>query len=190
MRGSIDTIVQSVFGPNATTLVEPAKPEHKGYDADAYARISVRHGDTTTLIGGFGLISDAALKAHELEHPLVGAELTLATLIDAYPPKSHAEMLPQFPGIERDLSLIVPESTRWSAIESLAAELALDKCVGWELVGIFRGKQLGDGKKSVTLRLRFRDDERTLRHEEVDPQVDLFAAKAKDTLGAEIRTAG
>tara|TARA_E500000318_G_scaffold12972_4_gene11984 strand:+ start:22472 stop:24583 length:2112 start_codon:yes stop_codon:yes gene_type:complete len=190
MRGSIDTIVQSVFGPNATTIVEPAKPEHKGYDADAYARISVRHDDTTTLIGGFGLISDAALNAHELEHPLVGAELTLATLIDAYPPKSHAEMLPQFPGIERDLSLIVPESTRWAAIESLASELALDKCVGWELVGIFRGKQLGDGKKSVTLRLRFRDDERTLRHEEVDPQVDLFTEKAKSALGAEIRTAG
>lgn len=188
MRGSIDTIVQSVFGPNATTSVEPAKPEHGGYDSDAYARISVEHDGASTLIGGFGLISGKALKAHELEHPLVGAELMLATLIDAYPPRSHAELLPQFPGIERDLSLIVPESTQWSAIEGLAQQLALDKCVGWELVGIFRGKQLGDNKKSVTLRLRFRDDERTLRHEEVDPQVDHFAERARSALGAEIRS--
>lgn len=189
MRGSIETIVQSVFGPTAKTIVEPAKPKSAGYTPDAYARISVKHDDATTLIGGFGLISDAALRAHELDHPLVGAELTLQTLIDAYPPRSHAELLPQFPGIERDLSLIVPESTRWSAIEALAAELALEKCVGWDLVGIFRGKQLGDGKKSVTIRLRFRDDERTLRHEEVDPQIELLTKRAISDLGAEIRTA-
>jgi phenylalanyl-tRNA synthetase beta chain len=188
MRGSIDTVVKSVFGPNATTSVEHAKPEHNGFDTNGYARISVEHDGTSTLIGGFGIISEDGLKVHELEHPLVGAELMLAILIDAYPPRSHAELLPQFPGIERDLSLIVPESTQWSAIEGLAHELALDKCVGWGLVGIFRGKQLGDGKKSVTLRLRFRDDERTLRHEEVDPQVEHFAERAKSALNAEIRS--
>jgi trehalose-6-phosphate synthase len=32
-------------------------------------------------------------------------------------------------------------------------------------VGVFRGKQIGAGKKSVTLTLVFRDPERTLRHE-------------------------
>ena len=98
-------------------------------------------------------------------------------------------MLPQFPGIDRDLSLIVPEPTSWAQIEQMAQGLNLDRCVGWEMVDIFRGKQLGEGKKSVTLRLHFRDSDRTLRHEEVDPQVELLAERAKSTLGAEIRTA-
>jgi phenylalanyl-tRNA synthetase beta subunit len=46
---------------------------------------------------------------------------------------------------------------------------------------------VGAGKKSVTLRLRFRDDKRTLRHEEVDPQVATVVEKAKAELGAELR---
>lgn len=190
MRGSIDTIVRSVFGPMARTTITPAKPDHRGYDANAYATISVVHDAGTTPIGGYGLISDAALQAHELDHPLVGAELLLEALVAAYPPRSRAEILPQFPGIDRDLSLIVPESTSWSAIETLAQGLKLDRCVGWELVGIFRGKQLGDDKKSVTMRLHFRDDGRTLRHEEVDPQIEHFTRHAISDLGAEIRTAG
>lgn len=190
MRGGIDTVAKAVFGPTARTIAQPGSPEHKGYAPDAYAALSVEYEGATTPIGGYGLISDDALRIHELDHPLVGAELTLATLIGAYPPRSHAELLPQFPGIDRDLSLIVPESTRWSQIEDLARGLKLDKCVGWELVGTFRGKQLGTDKKSVTVRLHFRDDERTLRHEEVDPQVDLLAQRAQSDLGAEIRTAG
>lgn len=188
MRGSIDTIAQSVFGPNARTIIEPGAPEHQGYDANAYAKISIECAGTTILIGGYGLISDAARKMHDLDHPVVGAELRIQALIDAYPPRSDAQLLPQFPGIDRDLSLIVPEETPWSKIENLVSGLKLDRCVGWQMVDIFRGKQLGDDKKSVTLRLHFRDDERTLRHEEVDPQVDLCAQHAKSSLGAEIRT--
>lgn len=189
MRGSIDTIAKSVFGPTARTVIEPAKPEHQGYDANAYARVSIECDGQTTQIGGYGLISDAARKAHDLDNPLVGAELQIQPLIDAYPPQSDAQMLPQFPGIDRDLSLIVPEPTSWAQIEQMAQGLNLDRCVGWEMVDIFRGKQLGEGKKSVTLRLHFRDSDRTLRHEEVDPQVELLAERAKSTLGAEIRTA-
>jgi len=119
---------------------------------------------------------------------VVAAELILAPMIDAYPPISRAEHLPAFPGIDRDLSLIVDESVRWDQIESTANGLNLDRCVGNSMVSIFRGKQLGENKKSVTVRLAFRDADRTLRHEEVDPQIELFASKAKDSLGAEIRT--
>jgi len=188
MRGSIDAIVSATFGTTTKAIITPAKPEHLGFDPEAHASISVEHGDQITQIGSFGMISNAALRAHDLDHPLVGAELILSPMIDAYPPSSRAERLPEFPGIDRDLSLIVDESVRWEQVEAAADGLELDRCVGNQLVGIFRGKQLGEGKKSVTVRLHFRDDDRTLRHEEVDPQIDLFASKAKESLGAEIRS--
>ncbi len=188
MRGSIDAIVHATFGSNAKTIITPTKPEHQGFDPDAHATIAASLNGQITQIGSFGLISESARKAHDLDHPLIGAELILAPLIDAYPPISRAQRLPEFPGIDRDLSLIVDESIRWDQVESTAADLNLDRCVGHELVDIFRGKQLGEGKKSVTVRLHFRDDARTLRHEEVDPQIELFASKAKADLGAEIRT--
>ena len=58
-----------------------------------------------------------------------------------------------------------------------------------EFVGTYRGKQIGQGKKSVTFRLYFRDAERTLRREEVDPEIDALVARLKKDCGADVRTA-
>jgi len=95
--------------------------------------------------------------------------------------------LPSYPHIERDVSLIVDEGVRWAAMESMVGDLGLDRLESCGFVGTFRGKQVGAGKKSVTLRLRFRDADRTLRHEEVDPQVESVVLQAKMNFGAELR---
>jgi len=54
-------------------------------------------------------------------------------------------------------------------------------------VGTYRGKQVGAGKKSVTLRMQFRDPETTLRHEQVDPQVAAVVQALGAKVGAELR---
>jgi len=81
----------------------------------------------------------------------------------------------------------VDEHTAWAKVDTMVREAVLDRFVGHSLVAVFRGKQVGEGKKSVTVRLSFRDPDRTLRHEEVDPQVERFTAMAQQQLGAEIR---
>jgi phenylalanyl-tRNA synthetase beta chain len=59
---------------------------------------------------------------------------------------------------------------------------------GIDFVTTWRDEKLGADRKSVTMRLRFRAGDRTLRHEEVDPQVDAIAqALVKDVHG-ELRT--
>jgi phenylalanyl-tRNA synthetase beta chain len=138
-------------------------------------------------VGHFGLISAEAQQAFGLDAPVVAAELDLGALTGGYPPRSLAHPLPSFPHIDRDISLIVDEGVRWAAIEGLVAAQSLDRLEGARSSGSFRGKQIGAGRKSVTLRLRFRDGDRTLRHEEVDPQVETVITQAKNSLGAEIR---
>ena len=54
-------------------------------------------------------------------------------------------------------------------------------------VGSYRGKPIPAGQKSVTLRMIFREPTRTLRHEEVDPQVAAVVERVKTKLGAELR---
>ena len=56
-----------------------------------------------------------------------------------------------------------------------------------DFVTTFRGKQIGRGHKSVTLRLRFRAPDRTLKSELVDEQVEAIVKALKKQLGAEIR---
>jgi phenylalanyl-tRNA synthetase beta chain len=193
VRGAIDAMVRTCFGPDARVEVSAGAGGgggggvHDGYDAQAHAKVFLVANRQRLELGAFGVISDAARKLEDLDVPVVGAELYLDVLTSAPVPKTAVKLLPQFPGIERDLSLIVPEATPWARVESLVDACGLERCVGSELVGVYRGKQLGAGKKSVTLRVRFRDENRTLRHEEVDPQMDRLAGRAKAELGAEIR---
>ena len=66
--------------------------------------------------------------------------------------------------------------------------LGLEHFESLGFIGAYRGKQVGDGKKSLTLRLRFRSGSGTLRHEDVDPQMERVIASAKGDLGATLRT--
>ncbi|MCC5824374.1 MAG: phenylalanine--tRNA ligase subunit beta [Phycisphaerales bacterium] len=187
MRGAVGAVVRACYGPDARTEAVPGPPAHRGYDASAHARLFVHAGEKKEEIGAFGLISDEARRLEDLDTPVVGAELRLDVLTAAPVPRTTVRPLPQFPGIERDLSLILPESTPWSSVRALVHACDLERCVGSELVSVYRGKQVGPGRKSVTVRVRFRDDARTLRHEEVDPQLERLAARARADLGAEIR---
>jgi phenylalanyl-tRNA synthetase beta chain len=58
---------------------------------------------------------------------------------------------------------------------------------GVRFVGVYRGEQTGKGRQSVTFRMRFRAHDRTLRHEEVDPQVERVVGAAGRELGAQLR---
>lgn len=190
MRGAIDTIVRAMHGPTACVAVEPVKAPVRAWRDDATAAVSVTTPDCAepVRLGLFGLLTDEALKAFDVDCPVVAAELGVGELVAGYPPASLAHALPSFPHIERDLSLIVAEQVSWREVAGLVGGLGLDRLEAFDFVGAFRGKQVGAGKKSVTLRLRFRDGERTLRHEEVDPQVEAVVAAAKAKIGAELRS--
>lgn len=187
VRGAIESVVRTCFGPDAVVTVRPCPPAHRGYEPNAHATVLVTAQGKQSELGCFGVVSQEALRLEDLAVPVVGAELWLDVLTAAPVPRTTVSLLPQFPGIERDLSLLVPESTPWSSVAALVESCRLERCVGLDLVSVYRGKQVGAGRKSVTLRVRFRDESRTLRHEEVDPQMDRLAARAKADLGAEIR---
>lgn len=199
MRGVIESIVRTLGGSGVGVGFAPAEMPFAGIDPAASAVVSLRTGDgKPRMIGTCGLVSAPVLQAYDLATPAVVAELNLAELLGLFPPRSLATLLPQFPGIERDLSFIVPESTAWGAIDALIAGAGVQRLDGWEFVGAYRGAYRDSqnaehnlaksGKKAVTVRLRFRDRERTLRHEEVDPQVATLVQLAADRIGAELRS--
>lgn len=187
VRGALDAIVRAVAGPHARIRVEPSDPFSAAFEPDAFARLSLESGEDSNPIGYMGVVNGAALKAFGVDHPCIGAELGVPALLAHYPPKALAHELPRFPAIDRDVSLIVDDATTWASIAGLVESLDLDLNVGHTMVGVYRGDRVGTGRKSVTLRLEFRDDERTLRREEVDPQIERLSGAATSALGAEIR---
>ncbi len=182
-RAAIDAVIERLAGAGQTPVVSNIPPMMPALEGAPCAGV-IMNGN---IVGYFALISKKSAAVFGLDEPCVVCELSLPELIDLYPPHSLAHRLPAFPAIERDLSLVLDEGVAWREVEERIVALELDRCVGHDFVGTFRGKQLGVGKKSVTFRLRFRDDQRTLRHEEVDPQVDAVVRRMTKDLGAELR---
>lgn len=103
-------------------------------------------------------------------------------------PAIKVKPLPRFPAIQRDLSIIVEEDIRWADIIEAVKDKATVELEDVQFVGIYRGKGIPSGKKSVTLSLRFRDEDGTLTHETVDNfEADIVESLAK-SVRAELRT--
>jgi phenylalanyl-tRNA synthetase beta chain len=186
IRGAVEAVVRAVGGPAAasTVTIEPADCPWPAFAAESFANVSL----AGTRIGYIATITAKTLSAWALESPVVAAEISLDPLIALYPPRILVRELPRFPAIERDLSLVVPEETPWARCEStVRAAAPANWLESLDFVGAYRGKPLDAGKKSLTMRLIFRDESRTLRNEELDDPMNKVMASARATLGAQIR---
>jgi len=89
----------------------------------------------------------------------------------------------------RNLSIITEEDVSWADIVSAVNNRPCDKLEGVRFVEIYRGKGVPDGKKSVTLSLCFRDEDGTLRHEDVDGLEADIIKSLEENVKAVLRTA-
>ncbi|HTM68991.1 MAG TPA: phenylalanine--tRNA ligase subunit beta [Candidatus Binatia bacterium] len=102
---------------------------------------------------------------------------------------THAKYaaIPQFPPVKRDLAFVLGERTEYGDVEaSLRQGSALLKEV--ELFDVYRGKNLGDGKKSLAVHLTFSTPERTLTTEEIDAEIACLTQGVADKFGATVRS--
>jgi phenylalanyl-tRNA synthetase beta chain len=185
MKGAIGSLVRALAGPAANLEFVPGESHCAAIGSEGYASLLL-NGQR---LGYVGVVSPAVLGGFDLETPVVGAELSLAGLIAAFPARSKVHALPAFPAIERDISFIVAETVAYSQVEAGVRASKVPWLEGCGFVGTYRGKQIGAGKKSVTLRLVFRDAERTLRHEEIDAPAAAVVSHLKAAVGAEVREA-
>lgn len=180
MRGAID----AAAGDDAGELtVLPSPPHCDAFDPGAYARVLLRGQP----LGYFGLIAKPVQAIFDLALPVVGAELRLAALLAREPSTRRVFVPPAFPGIERDVSLIVDEPVRWDQISSAITAQLAPPCEHAGFVGTFRGGPIPAGKKSVTVRLSFRDESRTLTHQEVDGPVAKLLEGLRARIPFELR---
>lgn len=183
LRGAIDEVVEALGGSSAREQVRVEPMENSGVYAAA-GRVML--GDQA--LGEMGLIAPAIRDAMDVQTPQVAAELDVEALLALYPPTREVAALPKFPGIERDLSVIVAEDVAWNRVAAAVSAAGPALLEDLSFVGVYRGKPIPSGQKSVSLRMRFRDPQRTLRHDQVDPQVAAVVKTLGEQVGAELRS--
>jgi phenylalanyl-tRNA synthetase beta chain len=185
MRGAVEAVVRTLAGAAAPPEFKAVAPPFAALDGGGFAGVLLSGKPA----GYIGLVSGAGLKEFGLEAPAAAAELNLDALLQLYPPRARVAPLPAFPATEKDLSVILDEGVTWAGVSACVRGARPEFFEHLGFVTVYRGKQAGAGKKSVTLRLRFRAADRTLRAEEADAQARRVAEHLQRELGGEFRTA-
>ncbi len=127
MRGVIDAALAALRGSAAGLGVAVGVPPFAAMDPVASALLTLDGKP----FGVMGLLAPAALAAHEIEHPVVVAEINEGMLLAGYPPQARVSELPRFPATGRDLTLDVDEAVPWARVEKeIAAAVAGGRCAG------------------------------------------------------------
>ncbi|MHB1157642.1 MAG: phenylalanine--tRNA ligase subunit beta [Phycisphaerales bacterium] len=185
LRGTIEELLESLGCEAAFIEAGKCKPAW----AETAGLIMEGPRNPKHIIGVIGVPTRAVTDLFDLKTQVHLAWLDYATISSYFPRNVQVQPLAKFPGIERDLSVIVEESATWDAVENAAAAADPELLERVQFMGVYRGRQIGPGKKSVTLRMTFRDPGKTLRHDQVDPQVNKVVAQLQASLRAELRVA-
>jgi len=114
-------------------------------------------------------------------------ELDLATLFDAVPERVLYEDVITFPAVLQDVAVVVDEDVEVGALVDAAREAAGPLLRGARVFDVYRGDQVGPGRKSVAIHLAFQSTERTLTEDEATRLRDAIVAALGERFRAELR---
>lgn len=137
-------------------------------------------------LGIMGEIHPEVQDNYELGVKTYVAKLNIPELMETANEKITYRPLPKFPATTRDLSLIVDDEVPVAELEKAirgAVGKILEKVT---LFDVYKGKQIEDGKKSVSYSIFMRSHEGTLTDEQADSAMKK-ALKALANIGAKLR---
>src|SRR5690606_1850407 len=109
--------------------------------------------------------------------------------LDAIPVVEHrpAPSISPFPPVLLDVALIVDEKVPSAALAEALREAAGELVEDVSLFDVYSGEQVGEGKRSLAYKLRFRAPDRTLTVEEATKARDAAVAAVGERFGAVLR---
>lgn len=168
--------------------VELADLEYSTAPADLFAE-----GLTYKLPGGrklavMGTVSPAVLKQFGIKQPVFAAEISWNALLKLVKKnKVQYRELPKYPGVKRDLALLLDENVSFADIRKAAldAERKLLKSV--LLFDVYKGDKIPEGKKQYAISFVLQDIEKTLNDKTVEAVMDKLLNVFKEKFGAALR---
>jgi phenylalanyl-tRNA synthetase beta chain len=181
LKGAIESLLSLTDHPGLSFTPEAPKWLEAGRSATACI------GDKP--IARFGELVAAEQAARKLRQPVFLAEIDLALLYSLPLKKVTARELSRFQAVERDFSVLFPDSVRWAEVASVIRALAIPELKRFAPIEVFRdpkGKSVPEGSHALLLRCVFQSSDRTLREDEITAWSSSVAA-ALTGLGGAIR---
>ncbi len=161
LKGALEAAIAAM---NLPALVFTGA-EVKHLRAGQAANISLADG---TVIGSVGALLETISAGYKFRQRVYVAELNLTPLFEIAEHEIKYEPLPRYPSVVRDVTLLVGRNVGFTELVAGIESEEIDDYRGVKLVGTYEGQNIPGDKRSVTLRVEYRSDQRTLRDEEVE----------------------
>jgi phenylalanyl-tRNA synthetase beta chain len=140
------------------------------------------------IAGVFGLLAASLEEKNKLKQPVYLAEIEFECIArHAFSSPSY-DPLPRYPSAERDMSIVVSRDLAFQTIHSGISRLGISELAQIQLIDVFEGEKIPEGKVSLTLRLTFLDREKTLTVDRVQDFIDTILLFIQKTYGAGLRS--
>ena len=124
---------------------------------------------TVTRIGYLGQLHPLIAERFDLEgREVYVAELAFDTLVEHGLGQPQLEQLARFPGLDRDLALVLDRDAPHEDVEATIRDSGGALLERVALFDLYQGPQVAAGKRSLAYTLRFRAPDRTLTDAEAD----------------------
>ncbi|MCI7736338.1 MAG: phenylalanine--tRNA ligase subunit beta [Clostridiales bacterium] len=140
-----------------------------------------------TCIASVAEVHPDVMATFELSRRSVIAEINLELLAKLRTKMGHVHNLPKFPAVTRDIALVMDESVTVGSVLTCIRKHGGAMLEKAEMFDIYRGAQLLTGKKSVAFSLTFRNAERTLSDDDVNPVMQKILTACERDCGASLR---
>ncbi|MCX7680529.1 MAG: phenylalanine--tRNA ligase subunit beta, partial [Anaerolineae bacterium] len=158
--------------------------EHSAMHPGRCARVSVGG----RLIGTMGELHPLVREAFDLpDQPVCALEFDLEALLEGWGAPRKMIPLSVHPPVYEDLALVVDERVPAEQVYTLIMQTGAPLVRSAVLFDVYRGEQIGEGRKSLAYRLTYQADDRTLTDEEVARLRAKIIRRLERELGATLR---
>jgi phenylalanyl-tRNA synthetase beta chain len=179
IKGAVEAALDSVGMTYAKFSAEDVKHLRKGQSASVFLN--------GKKVGYLGRLNEEISADYKFKQPVYVAEIDLQAVLEEKTEPVPYTALPKYPAIVRDVSFLVKRDVSYASIRDGVNEQRVDLCRSVAFVDVYEGKGMAEDERSVTIRLEYRSDERTLIDEEVDAVHRAIVTNLENSLGIKQR---
>ena len=178
LKSDVMTLLDN-FNIDAVFTRSVVKCLHPGISAD----ITDENGNC---LGFLGELHPTVCANFEINKRVYVAQIDLEKLKESKKQKSKYVPIPRYPSVDRDIAVVVNvDVAAADVIDTIKQSCKL--CESVELFDVYRGEQIGKDEKSMALSLKFRNKDKTLNDEEVEPQIKRALRALGERFNARLR---
>ena len=145
------------------------------------------------VIATIGEVHPEVLANYDINRRCYLAEVNISKIVKYSKQNKKYEEVAKFPAVERDIAIVVDEDIQVGDIEKAIMKKSKRLLKGKKgleeikLFDIYRDKKLGENKKSIAYSLIFRDKQKSLSDDEINPVMEEITKELEDKFGAILR---